>query len=103
MFEDQVNGRNEPMARPEPQELARRAEEVYEQELKVKLEAAHLNEFVAIEPDSGDCFLGRTPSEATQGLHKPHPSRRGYIMRVGHPAALHMQCADACLAPTIYE
>jgi hypothetical protein len=78
------------MASPDTKELARRAEEVYERKLKAKLEATHLNEFVAIEPDSGDYFLDRTLSEAAQGLRKAHPDRRGFIMRVGHPAALHI-------------
>lgn len=71
-------------------ELARRAEELYEQRLKALLEATHLNEFVAIEPDSGDYFLGSTLSEAAQGLRKAHPGRRGFIMRVGHRAAVHI-------------
>jgi hypothetical protein len=72
------------------QELAHRAEQVYEQGLKAQLEAAHRDEFVAIEPDSGDYFLGRTLSEAAQALRKAHPGRRGFVMRVGHRAAVHI-------------
>ena len=72
------------------QELARRAEHLYEQRLKAQLEPAHLNEFVAIEPDSGDYFLGGTLSEAAHALRKAHPDRRGFVMRVGHRAAVHL-------------
>ncbi len=45
-------------------ELARRVEELYDQRLKTLLEAAHRDEFVEIEPDSGDYFLGPTLCEA---------------------------------------
>ena len=42
----------------------KRAEELYATRLKLLLEAEHTNEFVAIEPVSGDFFLGKTLSEA---------------------------------------
>jgi hypothetical protein len=45
-------------------DLARRAEQIYEQQLKAQLERDHRDEFVAIEPVSGAFFLGRTLSEA---------------------------------------
>jgi hypothetical protein len=37
-----------------------------EEKLRCHLEAAHLREFVAIEPDSGEYFLGKTLIEAIQ-------------------------------------
>jgi hypothetical protein len=71
-------------------ELARRAEHVYEQRLKADLEKTHLNCFVAVEPDSGDYFLGHTLSEAAAAARKAYPNRRSFLMRVGHAVALHM-------------
>jgi hypothetical protein len=49
-----------------------------------------MDEFVVIEPDSGDYFLGKTMSEASAAARTAHPDRRGYIVRVGHRAAIHM-------------
>jgi hypothetical protein len=71
-------------------ELARRAEHIYEQRLKNELESTHLDYFVAIEPDSGDYFLGRTLSEAAAAARKAHPGRRAFVLRVGHRTAVHI-------------
>ena len=53
------------------------------------LEREHLNEFVAIEPDSGDCFLGNTLNEATQSARRAYPDLLTHAMRIGHSAVLH--------------
>jgi hypothetical protein len=71
-------------------ELIERGEQVYETRLKAELERTHLNFFVAIEPDSGDYFLGRTLSEASEAAHAVHPDRRTCVLRVGHRAAIHI-------------
>ena len=78
------------MVSTETHELIERAERLYEERLKAKLEPAHLHEFVAIEPESGDYFLGPTLSEASAACRAVHPDRRAHIMRVGHKAAVHM-------------
>ena len=78
------------MVSPETHELIERAERLYEERLKAKLEPAHLHEFVAIEPESGNYFLGPTLSEASAACRAVHPDRRAHIMRVGHQAAVHM-------------
>ena len=70
-------------------EFVRRAEEVYATRLKAILEPEHVDEFVAIEPDSGDYFLGKTLSEAMGAARQSHPDRLAHAMRVGHKAALH--------------
>jgi len=70
-------------------EFVRRAEEVYAMRLRTILEPAHVDEFVAIEPDSGDYFLGKTLSEAIGAARRSHPDRLAHAMRVGHRAALH--------------
>jgi hypothetical protein len=72
------------------QELARLSEQFYERHLKAALEEAHLHEFVAIDPDSGAYFLGRTLSEAAQAFRNAQPGRQGFVMRIGHRAAVHL-------------
>jgi hypothetical protein len=78
------------MISPDSCELIRRAELVYEQRLKEQLETYHRDSFVAIEPESGDYFLGRTLSEASATARAAHPNRRTHIMRVGHRTAVHL-------------
>jgi hypothetical protein len=75
-------------------ELVHRAEQVYEQRLKQDLERTHLNYFVAIEPDSGDYFLGRTLSEASAAARATHADRRTCVLRVGHSAAVHLGASN---------
>lgn len=70
-------------------EFVRRAEEIYATKLRGVLEPEHVDEFVAIEPESGDYFLGETLSEAAQAARKAYPHRLTHAMRVGHRAALH--------------
>ena len=70
-------------------ELVRSAKELYERKLRLILEATHRNEFVAVEPVSGDYFLGKTLSEAAGAARDAHPDRLTHTMRVGHEAALH--------------
>jgi hypothetical protein len=70
-------------------DLVRRAEEVYAVKLRSQLEANHRDEFVAVEPESGDFYLGKTLSEAMGAARDAHPDRLSHAMRVGHPTALH--------------
>jgi hypothetical protein len=71
-------------------DLYQRAERFYQERLRTELERSHLNDFVAIEPESGDYFLGRTLSEASAAASAAHPDRRCCVLRVGHAVALHI-------------
>jgi hypothetical protein len=84
------------MASPQSQELARRAGVIYEQRLRAQLEHAHPDEFVAIEPDSRDYFLGRTLSDAIQAPRSAHATRLPFVLRVGHEATV--ECGLVLLA-----
>lgn len=57
--------------------------------LKSKLEAEHLNRFVAIEPISGEYFVADTMSEAIGHPRKKYPDRLVHTFRIGHAAAVH--------------
>ena len=70
-------------------DVARRAKQLYEHALRKKLETTNMNDFVAIEPDSGDYFIGKSLSEAIQASRAAHPDRLAFVMRVGHDAAVH--------------
>jgi hypothetical protein len=71
-------------------ETARRAEKFYDDRLKQELEALHLHRYVAVEPDSGEYFLGDTLSEAIQAARSAYPDRLAFAIRVGHGSTIHM-------------
>jgi aspartate/methionine/tyrosine aminotransferase len=71
------------------QSVAEEAKRIYEKRMRVMLEKSHMNEFVAIEPVSGEYFLGATLSEAIGASRSKYPDRLAHAMRVGHKAAIH--------------
>jgi hypothetical protein len=72
------------MPTSESSEIARRAQVIYDERLKAMLEATHPDDFVAIEPESGDFFVGTTLSEAIQSARAAYPQRLPFTLRVGH-------------------
>jgi hypothetical protein len=75
-------------AASETEVVAERARRVYVGQLRAKLEAEHVGEFVAIEPVSGAYFLGHTLSEAIQAARRTYPDRIAFAMRVGESTAV---------------
>ena len=71
-----------------------RAKRIYAEQLQTVLESQHRNRFVAIEPESGEYFLGDTFDEAVKSAQAKHPSRLSHTIRIGHPAAFHMGVAQ---------
>lgn len=82
------------MVSAESHAIIEKAERLYQERLRAELEKDHMDEYVVIEPESGDYFLGQTLSEATSAARAAHPGRRGHIMRVGHRAAFHIGGAE---------
>jgi len=76
------------MASKESSDLASRASAIYEQKLRSRLEPDHLDDFVAIEPESGDYFLASTLSEAIQGARAAYPDRLSFALRIGHKSTV---------------
>jgi hypothetical protein len=70
--------------------VAERAKRIYDDRLRADLEAGHAGRFAAIEPDSGDHFLADTLDAAVRAARAAHPDCLSHVVRVGHPAALHM-------------
>ncbi|MFO0791192.1 MAG: hypothetical protein U0805_17155 [Pirellulales bacterium] len=72
------------MALHESMELSRRAYAIYEERLRAKLESEEPNQFVAIEPESGDYSIGETLTDAVQSARNAHPDRLPFTIRIGH-------------------
>jgi hypothetical protein len=70
--------------------VARRGQKIYDQRLKAELELKHPNAYVAIEPDSGDYFVGSSIAEADDAAQEKYPGRLTYVLRIGHEVVFHM-------------
>lgn len=69
--------------------IAEQAKKIYAERLQSTLEATEPEKFVAIEPKSGEHFLGLTLSEAIGKSRSKYPDRLAHAIRVGHRAAVH--------------
>jgi hypothetical protein len=70
------------------QSVAAAARPIFEA-LRSKLEAQHLNRFVAVEPSSGEYFIADTMSEAIGQSREKFPDRLVHTFRIGHSTAVH--------------
>ena len=77
------------MIRENQESVAEAARRLYDEKLREKLEPEHNDEFVAIEPTSGEFFLAPTLSEAIGASRAKHPGKLAHAFRVGHRAAVH--------------
>ena len=64
--------------------FAAKAKEVYE---KIKGELERKEGLVAIEPESGDYFMGQTLGQANEAAFAKHPDCWVYFMRIDNPEA----------------
>ena len=68
-------------------DLAERGRQLYNEKLKDLLEPQHTGKFIAIEPDSGNYFLGDKVAGVILAARNEMPDKRFYIARVGYPTA----------------
>jgi hypothetical protein len=68
-------------------DLVERGQNTYKQRLASILEPSHIGEFVAVEPDSGQYFLGSTASAVLVAAHAALPNNLFYLTRVGRETA----------------
>ena len=68
-------------------DLVERGQSIYQQRLASILEPSHIGEFVTVEPDSGQYFLGATASVALSAAHAAMPNNLFYLTRVGRETA----------------
>jgi len=65
------------------QELTRKGEEIYQQELKADLEQRNIGGYVAIEVESRRHFVGTTKEEAVAEAKKEYPNKIFFVRRIG--------------------
>jgi len=68
--------------------IVQKGKELYEDKLKALLEPKHKGEYLAIEPESGNYYLGETMSEAYEKASSIYPAKQFYLVRIGFRAAV---------------
>jgi hypothetical protein len=68
-------------------ELAILGKKFYDEHLKHILEPEHNGEFVSIEPESGQYFIGKTDVEAMKKSREALPKKKKYLVRIGFEVA----------------
>jgi hypothetical protein len=80
-----------PSALPNPQDMADRAERIYEQRYRPEYEKQHQGRLVAIDVDTEQAFIGSTPAEAYVGGLRASLTACLFLVRVGYPTAFELK------------
>lgn len=72
---------------PLKDDLVKRGQQIYDEQLKGQFEPNENGRYIAIEPKSGRYFLGDTGTEALVAAYNTMPDARFYLTRIGHTTA----------------
>lgn len=67
-------------------EVSERGQNILET-LPEELKEQHFGQFIAIEVDTGQYFIGDTAIEATREAQRKHPDKIFFLGRIGYPTA----------------
>lgn len=79
-----------PKATYSDQEVVRRGEEIYERDIRSKVESDHRGQFIVIDIESGDYEIDRRAVIATDRVAERHPDGARCLLRIGSPVAYHL-------------
>jgi len=68
------------------EEIGRLGEEIYDRDIRGKVEPDHIGEVIVIDVDSGDYAIADTGLAAADALRKRRPAPNAWAMRVGYRA-----------------
>jgi hypothetical protein len=71
-------------------EFARKAKAIYET-IRDEMEANYKGKIVAIDPETGDYFIGNSGIEAGDKAREKYPDKIFFLVRVGSPTYLKMR------------
>ena len=67
------------------QQIADKGNAIYE-DIKMKYEPNHTGDFLAIDTETEEVFLGKTNSQAVEAAKEKYPQKVFYVVRIGHSA-----------------
>ena len=75
-------------------ERIKKADQIYQIQLKEKLEKDHRGEIVAIEIASGDFFLGKNEIDAYEEAVKKYPDKTFVYKRIGYQEKIYQPISN---------
>ena len=78
---------------PDTREISKKGQQLFEV-LSPELAEKHRGQFVTIEVDSGDYFIGETGIEATQKAQVKHPGKVSFSVESAIGRRIHLRDAD---------
>ena len=70
-----------------PEAIAQRGEEIYQEKYKDKYEPEHGDEFLAIDVTTGQVYLAATSEEALKEARDASPTGLFHLIQIGHSGA----------------
>ena len=70
---------------------AKKARQIYNERFKKELEANAFGQFVAIEIESKEYFLGETPLKAVKKGKQKYATKQFHVMKIGYNTAFLMK------------
>jgi hypothetical protein len=83
---DEVEERRMPPTQYSHDEIARRGKEIYETQLRAKLEPEHTGKFLVVDIETGEYELDEDGNAASQRAYQKKPDGVRYGLRVGYRA-----------------
>jgi hypothetical protein len=68
------------------EKIAKEGQKIYDK-IKIKYEPEHNGEFLAIEIESGEIFIGKTSAEAVEIARKKHDDKVFFVVKIGYAVA----------------
>lgn len=77
------------MSKPhhDAEEVVRRGEEIYEREIRSKIESDYRGQFIVIDIETGDYEIDPNVLNATHRVMARHPDGERCLLRIGSPFA----------------
>jgi hypothetical protein len=68
-------------------EIVRRGKEIYDRDIRAKVEPEHRGKLLAVDVDTGDYAIGDNSLSALNNLRLKRPDAVAFLIRVGHATA----------------
>jgi len=73
-----------------PEEIAARGEEIYRAQYQKDYESRYPGQFAAIDVDSGNAFVGRSPEQAVEKAEGSASGGFLHLIKIGSPTVYHL-------------
>jgi hypothetical protein len=70
--------------------IVQRGQEIYEKDIRPKVESQHYGKFLAVETDSGEYEIDEQEINAIQRARARNPGGQLYLIRIGHSSAYNL-------------